>query len=177
MQITILRNKGFTLIEAMITIAIVGALAGIGIPTYQSFTVKAKKAEAKANLAGLVTAEQSFFTQYVAYTTRFDAIGYRPDGPLNFVIGFNTDFGPPSTFTFPNLSTCIITRDSGGALPACSYPVTWTNNSSALKAGSFPSVAVVAGRNFRAAALGQISGAGIDSWSIDQSGTLTESGY
>ncbi len=45
------KQQGFTLIELMIVIAIVGILAAIALPAYQDYTIRAKMSEALANLA------------------------------------------------------------------------------------------------------------------------------
>ena len=63
--------QGFTLIELMITVAIIGILAGIAIPAYQDYVRQGKVAEATSNLADLrIKMEQSFqdnrnYTNYV----------------------------------------------------------------------------------------------------------------
>jgi len=54
-------NKGFTLIELMIVVAIVGILAAIAIPNFLNYQAKAQQSEAKVNLGAI-------FTNMVAYS-------------------------------------------------------------------------------------------------------------
>lgn len=54
-------QKGFTLIELMIVIAIVGILAAIALPAYQDYTVRAKMAEPLARLAEAKTTISEFY--------------------------------------------------------------------------------------------------------------------
>lgn len=48
-------QKGFTLIELMIVVAIIGILAAVAIPAYQDYTARAQAAEAPSLLGGLKT--------------------------------------------------------------------------------------------------------------------------
>ena len=69
-------NKGFTLIELMVTVAIVAILASIVYPSYTSSVLKGKRAQAKTALAELLQQQERFMTQkncYQPFTT--DATG------------------------------------------------------------------------------------------------------
>ena len=56
------KQQGFTLIELMIVIAIVGILAAIALPAYQDYTVRAKVSEAMVNLAESKTTIAEFYS-------------------------------------------------------------------------------------------------------------------
>src|SRR5512144_2188894 len=63
------RRGGFTLIELMIVVAIIGILAAIAIPNFLRFQLKAKSSEGKTNLAAIRTAEESYFAEYGNYVS------------------------------------------------------------------------------------------------------------
>ncbi len=63
------RRGGFTLIELMIVVAIIGILAAIAIPNFLRFQLKAKSSEGKTNLAAIRTAEESFFAEFNRYVS------------------------------------------------------------------------------------------------------------
>jgi type IV pilus assembly protein PilA len=56
------KQQGFTLIELMIVIAIVGILAAIALPAYQDYTVRAKISEGMVNLAEAKTTIAEFYS-------------------------------------------------------------------------------------------------------------------
>src|SRR5262249_52864684 len=55
-----LNNKGFTLIELMIVVAIIGILAAIAIPNFIRYQLRSKTSEAKTNVGGIKTNQASF---------------------------------------------------------------------------------------------------------------------
>lgn len=63
--------RGFTLIELMITVAVVAILAAIAFPSYQEQIRKTRRTDGKSKLLELVQREERFYTQNNTYTTNF----------------------------------------------------------------------------------------------------------
>lgn len=68
-------RAGFTLIELMIVVAIVGILSAIAVPNFLLFQARARQSEAKELLAALFVAEQSWFTENQSYANAA-TVGY-----------------------------------------------------------------------------------------------------
>lgn len=84
-----LNNKGFSLVELMIVVAIIGLLAAVGVPQYQKFQARARQGEAKSSLSALYAAEQSFFGEWNQYSVDLKNIGFGVTGTgLRYVTGF-----------------------------------------------------------------------------------------
>lgn len=61
------RHQGFTLLEAMIVVSIIGILAATAIPAFQNYQFRSKRAEAYTNLGAIVDLEKGYFGEYNAY--------------------------------------------------------------------------------------------------------------
>lgn len=98
-----LRDKrGFTLIELMIVVAIIGILAAIAIPNFLKFQCRSRQGEARTNLGGIFTAEESFFAVCQFYTTDLVTLSWAPTGTPRYLYGFTADAPNPAGIDCPD---------------------------------------------------------------------------
>jgi len=129
-----MRNeKGFTLIELMIVIAIIGILAAVAIPSYQNYTKRAKASEAKIMLDAIRTNEEAYKAQNNNYTSSMTLLG----NPAANATYYAYTLAATST-TFTGTATPTAAGTTAGLTG------TWTLNQSATLAGT----AVTSGNNF-----------------------------
>lgn len=74
------RADGFTLIELMIVVAIIGILAAIAIPKYQNYVAKSKQAEADEILSAVYTDQILYQSEHGVYAGSEAALGMAMDG-------------------------------------------------------------------------------------------------
>ena len=69
-------NKGFSLMEILIVIVIIGILATLAVPKYMSITRKAKEAEAKLMLNQVHTLQESYYSENDVYADTIEKLGF-----------------------------------------------------------------------------------------------------
>jgi prepilin-type N-terminal cleavage/methylation domain-containing protein len=90
------RDNGFTLIEVMITVAIIGILASIAIPMFTIYQVRSRRTEAMTNLSAIGRALDSYYAEYSAYigtTTTFPG-GHAGFTKVRWTAAAEAEFGP-----------------------------------------------------------------------------------
>ena len=95
-------KKGFTLIELLIVVVIIGILAAIAIPKFAGTKSKAYVAAMKSDLKNLVTAQESYFSDFSTYGTVGDLTGanvWAPTTGVVAVVAGNTPTGFSATAT------------------------------------------------------------------------------
>ena len=170
-------SKGFSLVELMIVVAIIGILASIAVPTFNSFRAKSRQAEAKTLLSSLYTGQKAFFAEWSMYFGDFRDIGFTPEGQLRYRVT-NGGGGPGLPLSYNFL---------GGACgaPPCTGTVGAQNDTAAFCAASAlcdedtayvgaPAGAVApTAVAFTAAAASNIDGdADLDMWTINEGKVL-----
>lgn len=66
---------GFTLIELMITVAILGILSAISVPSYLAYVQKSKRTEAKTELLRIAQLQESYYVQNLSYAKALNGTG------------------------------------------------------------------------------------------------------
>ncbi len=70
------KSTGFTLLELMITVAIIGILAAIVMPSYTKYVQKTKRADAKVELMKIAQMQESYFVQNMSYAQNLQQLGF-----------------------------------------------------------------------------------------------------
>jgi type IV pilus assembly protein PilA len=89
MRLSSKSNRGFTLIELMIVVAIIGLLAALAIPNFIKFQARSRQSEARSNLKALFTAQKSYYGDKLAYCTALDTIGFSPERGNRYLYTIN----------------------------------------------------------------------------------------
>jgi type IV pilus assembly protein PilA len=166
-------QKGFSLVELMVVVSIIGILAAIAIPNFQRFTAKAKQGEAKSNLAAVYSAERAFQAEWGTYTSGFNNVGYRPSGYVRYAHGWTGNFGVMPT-GYPNAASWDTTMFNSTVF--CAGGIAGANGCQMVTApvapGALPAGTTATATAFIAGATANIGAAGQDQWTINQAKNL-----
>ena len=178
--------EGFTLLEMIVSVAIIAILGAVAVPSYIRSQTKGRQAEAKASLAQIYIAERSNFSDGSTYTQCITKIGVGyPDRRFYAVTAVND---AASAVCGPNgdqLCTAYTFNSDGSASSTCvnadsafDETVRQSGSFSIIKPATSPMAlgSSMARATFTAVAKGNVSPDNItDTWTIDQNNNLLNS--
>jgi len=120
------RFTGFTLIEVMITVAIVAILAAVALPNYLDYLTRSKLVEAKSGLADMRTRLEQYFLDNRAYPTECIAPAAGPAGTGKIYLPAAAKF---FAFACNNLtaSTYTVTATGIGGMASFQFTIDQAN--------------------------------------------------
>ena len=162
--------KGFTLIELMIVVAIIGILAAIAIPNFIKYQARAKQSEAKANLKAMFTAEKVYFHEKDRFSTLVAEIGFAPERNNRYAYFLTSNIVPDNR----SGTTASTSTGAQGIQADIFRGYRDTTAFPAFTCGGAPSA--TPGKSFVGAASGDIDAdPTLDLWSISSDGRLGSS--
>jgi len=134
------RQSGFTLIELMVTVAIIAILAGIAVPSYTSYIVRGKLTEAHSNLLAMRTKMELYFQDNRSYVGACapGTVAPLPPGTPPGTLKYFTISCPPANLTATtylvqadgfvgtDLEGLTMTIDQANVRRTVSVPAGWT---------------------------------------------------
>lgn len=124
-----IRVGGFTLIELMIAVAIVGILAAIALPSYSQYVIRASRAEAQAQMMDIANREQQFLLADRAYASKeaLQSSGFNLPTTVSAKYGYEIVVGTGTVPSFTITFTPTGSQASDGALELTSEGVKTPN--------------------------------------------------
>jgi len=145
-SVRMMNNKGITLVELLVVVAIIGILAMIAVPTYLGQQKRAERTEASANLQNLRLLEEQFYAENANYAATTGAAGANQPGnialiqALGVLPGFKPGAGASLSFSYRIVQNQQITATNPltyGVLTPCFTAIATGNTGKRVSADVF----------------------------------------
>lgn len=166
--------SGFTLVELMVVVAIIGILSAIAVPNFKKYQAKSKQSEAKIQLAAIYNSEVGTQSDYDTYATCLSMMGYEQSPRGYYTVGFLT--GLDAIAKFSGCSSGGITGAGASAAPTdrITVPIAQLAAVTANKPATLTLASTATQTTFDASAEASISSTVThDRWSIDETKKLS----
>jgi type IV pilus assembly protein PilE len=114
------KGAGFTLVEVMIAVVVVGILTAIALPSYKTYITKSRRSAAQAYLMDVAQREQQYILATRSYTDQLDSNGLNDPAPSTvspyYTVAITLGNGTSPTFTVTATPVSGTTQASDGTL-------------------------------------------------------------
>ena len=88
-------QAAFTLIELMITLALIGILTAVAVPSYQQHLMRGRRSDAQAVLSAIAQAQESYRSSHTRYAESFAMLRFTPPASSNYDFALQPNSEPP----------------------------------------------------------------------------------
>ena len=126
------KDRGFTLIELMIVVAIIGIISSIAYPSYTGYVIESRRADGMALINQIMQAQERFYTNSYTYSVDLTDLGY---GSAAAVDSEGSHYKVTATACDTGIAACVLLTATPQGVQASDGPLSL--NSQGAKTGNW----------------------------------------